>query len=118
MKALFTHHPLLENAGILYDGASERRVNHTLEGGDVHFLRHDLVVLGLGGRSMLTTEHTSVAWKPPVGANFGKVSAICMQVSACAVEARPAKSAAVTVAPRATRRAVRLIMTVLLGENG
>ena len=44
MKALFTHHPLLANAGILYDGASERRVNYTLEGGDVHSLRHDLVV--------------------------------------------------------------------------
>lgn len=51
MKALFTHHPLLANAGILYDGASERRVNYTLEGGDVHFLRRDLVVLGFSDRS-------------------------------------------------------------------
>ncbi|HET9424996.1 MAG TPA: arginine deiminase family protein [Gemmatimonadaceae bacterium] len=51
MKALFTHHPMLANSGILYDGASERRVNYTLEGGDVHYLRRDLVVLGFSDRS-------------------------------------------------------------------
>jgi arginine deiminase len=51
MKALFLHHPLLTNAGILYDGASERRYNHTLEGGDVHVLRHDTVLIGFSERS-------------------------------------------------------------------
>ena len=51
MKALFMHHPELTNAGILYDGAAERRVNYTLEGGDVHPLRRDLVVLGFSERS-------------------------------------------------------------------
>jgi arginine deiminase len=51
MKALFSHHPKLGNAGILYDGAAERRVNHTLEGGDVHFLRRDLLLLGFSDRS-------------------------------------------------------------------
>jgi arginine deiminase len=51
MKALFTHHPALANAGILYDGASERRVNYTLEGGDIHPLRRDLVVIGFSERS-------------------------------------------------------------------
>jgi len=51
MKALFAHHPQLANAGVLYDGASERRVNYTLEGGDVHPLRRDLVVLGFSERS-------------------------------------------------------------------
>jgi len=51
MKALFSHHPELANAGILYDGASERRVNYTVEGGDVHPLRRDLVVLGFSERS-------------------------------------------------------------------
>jgi arginine deiminase len=51
MKALFTHHPELTGAGILYDGASERRVNYTVEGGDVHPLRRDLVVLGFSERS-------------------------------------------------------------------
>jgi len=51
MKALFSHHPELAGSGILYDGASERRVNYTLEGGDVHPLRRDLVVLGFSERS-------------------------------------------------------------------
>lgn len=51
MKALFTHHPELANGGLLYDGASERRVNYTVEGGDVHPLRRDLVVLGFSERS-------------------------------------------------------------------
>lgn len=51
MKALFTHHPMLANSGILYDGASERRASYTLEGGDVHPLRRDLVVIGFSERS-------------------------------------------------------------------
>src|SRR5581483_2129590 len=51
MKALFTHHPELANGGILYDGASERRVNYTVEGGDIHPLRRDLVVIGFSERS-------------------------------------------------------------------
>ncbi len=51
MKALFTHHPELANAGLLYDGASERRVNYTVEGGDIHPLRRDLIVLGFSERS-------------------------------------------------------------------
>ncbi|HEY4216878.1 MAG TPA: arginine deiminase family protein [Gemmatimonadaceae bacterium] len=51
MKALFCHHPALSNGGILYDGASERRVNYTVEGGDIHPLRRDLVVLGFSERS-------------------------------------------------------------------
>jgi arginine deiminase len=51
MKALFTHHPALANAGILYDGAAERRVNYTVEGGDIHPLRRDLMVIGFSERS-------------------------------------------------------------------
>jgi arginine deiminase len=51
MKALFMHHPELANAGILYDGASERRVNYTVEGGDIHPLRRDLVMIGFSDRS-------------------------------------------------------------------
>src|SRR4051812_11766913 len=51
MKVIFGYHPLVTNAGLLYDGASERRVNFTLEGGDVHYLRQDLVVLGFSDRS-------------------------------------------------------------------
>ena len=51
MKLLFLHHPLLVNQGILYDGAAERRHNYTLEGGDVHPLRHDTVIIGFSERS-------------------------------------------------------------------
>ena len=51
MKLLFLHHPALANKGILYDGAAERRHNYTLEGGDVHPLRHDTVIIGFSERS-------------------------------------------------------------------
>ncbi|MEP7088181.1 MAG: arginine deiminase family protein, partial [Gemmatimonadota bacterium] len=51
MKLLFLHHPQLANQGILYDGAAERRHNYTLEGGDVHPLRHDTVIIGFSERS-------------------------------------------------------------------
>jgi arginine deiminase len=51
MKALFSYHPLLRNEGILYDGSTERRLNYTLEGGDVHPLRENLVVIGFSERS-------------------------------------------------------------------
>jgi arginine deiminase len=51
IKALFRYHPELANAGILYDGSEERRTNYTLEGGDVHPLRPDLLVLGFSDRS-------------------------------------------------------------------
>jgi arginine deiminase len=51
VKTLFTFHPQLENAGLLYDGSEERRSNYTLEGGDVHYLRDDLLVVGFSERS-------------------------------------------------------------------
>ena len=51
IKALFSYHPELANAGILYDGSEEHRSNYTLEGGDVHPLRPDLLVLGFSDRS-------------------------------------------------------------------
>src|SRR5438876_1360281 len=51
VKALFRYHPCLENAGILYDGSEEKRSNYTLEGGDVHPLRPDLLLLGFSERS-------------------------------------------------------------------
>ena len=51
MKALFTSHPKLANKGILYDGSVERRLNHTLEGGDVHPLRDDVLLIGFSERS-------------------------------------------------------------------
>jgi arginine deiminase len=51
IKALFRYHEKLDNAGILYDGSEERRHTYTLEGGDVHPLRPDLLVLGFSERS-------------------------------------------------------------------
>lgn len=51
ISALFRYHPLLESAGILYDGAAERRLTYTLEGGDVHPVRPDLLLLGFSSRS-------------------------------------------------------------------
>jgi arginine deiminase len=51
MKALFTSHPKLGNKGIVYDGSVERRLNHTLEGGDVHPLREDVLLIGFSERS-------------------------------------------------------------------
>jgi arginine deiminase len=51
IKSLFAYHPALENAGILYDGSEERRPNYTLEGGDVHPVRQDTLVLGFSDRS-------------------------------------------------------------------
>jgi arginine deiminase len=51
VKALFKFHPALGNAGFLYDGSEERRSNYTLEGGDVHVLRRDLLVVGFSERT-------------------------------------------------------------------
>ena len=51
IKALFCFHPELANAGLIYDGSDERRLNYTLEGGDVHQLRPDLLVLGFSERT-------------------------------------------------------------------
>lgn len=51
MKVLFLHHPALRNAGILYDGSMERRLSYSLEGGDVHPLRRDTVMIGYSERS-------------------------------------------------------------------
>ena len=51
IKTLFTFHPALQNAGLLYDGSEERRDDYTLEGGDVHVLRPDLLLVGFSERS-------------------------------------------------------------------
>ena len=51
MKALFRYHPLLANNGIIYDGSEERRAGYTIEGGDVHIVRPDLVIMGMSERS-------------------------------------------------------------------
>jgi arginine deiminase len=51
MKSIFMHHPEFQSRGLLYDGSIERRHHYTIEGGDVHPLREDLVVIGFSERS-------------------------------------------------------------------
>ncbi|MEO8194971.1 MAG: arginine deiminase family protein [Gemmatimonadales bacterium] len=51
MKAIFRHNPRVKNQGILYDGSREHRMNYTLEGGDVHPLRRDTMIIGFSERS-------------------------------------------------------------------
>lgn len=51
MKTLFRYHPRLRNDGVIYDGSEERRAGYTIEGGDVHVLRNDLIAIGLSERS-------------------------------------------------------------------
>ena len=51
MKSIFMHHPDFETRGLLYDGSVERRHHYTVEGGDIHPLREDLVVIGFSERS-------------------------------------------------------------------
>jgi arginine deiminase len=51
MKALFSYHPQLRGTRIIYDGSEERRAGYTIEGGDVHVLRPDLVMIGMSERS-------------------------------------------------------------------
>ncbi len=51
IKLLFQYHPELANAGLLYDGSVEQRPSFSLEGGDIHPLRPDLVIVGFSSRS-------------------------------------------------------------------
>jgi arginine deiminase len=51
MKAIFRYNERVKSSGILYDGSREHRMNYTLEGGDVHTLRCDTVVIGFSERS-------------------------------------------------------------------
>ena len=51
VKTLFAFHPTLGNEGLLYDGSEERRSDYTLEGGDLHLLRPDLLVVGFSERT-------------------------------------------------------------------
>lgn len=50
-RVLFAHHPALRNGGVLYDGTEERRVNVSVEGGDVHVLDRELLLVGLSERT-------------------------------------------------------------------
>lgn len=50
-RVLFRHHPDLVGDGLVFDGATERRLNVHLEGGDIHVLRCDLLLVGLSERT-------------------------------------------------------------------
>src|SRR5215203_421392 len=51
MKAIFRYNPRVANRGIVYDGSREHRMNYTVEGGDVHPIRRDTVMIGFSERS-------------------------------------------------------------------
>ena len=51
MRHVFARHPALGNRGILYDGSGERRHGYALEGGDVHVVTPDTVMIGFSERS-------------------------------------------------------------------
>lgn len=53
MRTLFGFLPELCGTPILYDGSDERRHEHSLEGGDVHVLREDLLLIGVSPRTSL-----------------------------------------------------------------
>ena len=54
IRALFQFHPKLAGGGIIYDGSRERRHTFSLEGGDVHRLREDLLLVGFSERTSPT----------------------------------------------------------------
>jgi arginine deiminase len=51
IKTLFQFHPRFENRGLLYDGSEERRHHFSVEGGDVHRVRDDLLIIGFSERT-------------------------------------------------------------------
>jgi arginine deiminase len=51
MREIFHHHPALASAGFWFDGSAPPSFAVTVEGGDVHVLREDVVVIGCGERT-------------------------------------------------------------------
>lgn len=51
LRTVVGFHGLFEGSGLLYDGSDERRHGYSIEGGDVHPLREDLVLVGLSERT-------------------------------------------------------------------
>lgn len=51
MRELFHHHPALAGSGFWFDGSAPPSFAVTVEGGDVHVLREDVVVIGCGERT-------------------------------------------------------------------
>lgn len=51
MRTIFGFHPDFAGTPILYDGSDERRHDYTIEGGDLHPLSPDVVVVGVSDRT-------------------------------------------------------------------
>lgn len=51
VREIFQHHPALAGAGFWFDGSAPPSFSVTMEGGDVHVLREDVVVIGCGERT-------------------------------------------------------------------
>ena len=51
LRTVVGFHELFEGGRLLYDGSDERRHGYSIEGGDVHPLREDLVLVGLSERT-------------------------------------------------------------------
>jgi arginine deiminase len=51
MREIFRHHPALSGSGMWFDGSTPPSFAVTVEGGDVHVLREDVVVIGCGERT-------------------------------------------------------------------
>ena len=51
MRTVFGFHPELAGAAVVYDGSDERRYSYSIEGGDVHVLRNDLLLIGVSERT-------------------------------------------------------------------
>jgi arginine deiminase len=51
LRTIFGFHPALEGSRILYDGSDERRHDNTVEGGDLHVLSPETVLVGISERT-------------------------------------------------------------------
>lgn len=51
MREIFNHHPALNGSGFWLDGSAPPSFAVTMEGGDVHVLREDIVAIGCGERT-------------------------------------------------------------------
>jgi arginine deiminase len=51
MREMFLHHPALTGAGVWFDGSAPPSFAVTVEGGDVHPIREDVVIIGCGERT-------------------------------------------------------------------
>ena len=51
MRTLLGFHPECSNEGIIYDGSAERRHDYTIEGGDLHPLNEEVLLVGLSQRT-------------------------------------------------------------------